>query len=86
VYFRPAQGTGFPLNLCTVTCNQMESCREDLARDEDFDPHTAFKCLDHFKHNRVIAYELHSFFDLHRIPSTIEECEIVIQAIDKSLS
>lgn len=50
----------------------MESARKDLCKDEYYDPHTAFKSMDHFRHNRVIPYELYSFFDLHRIQSNIE--------------
>ena len=65
---------------------QMESCRKDLAEDENYDPHTAFKVMDHFKHNRVIAYELFSFFEGNRIESTVEECEQVIMSLDKSLT
>ena len=49
----------------------MNSAREDLCKDDNYDPRTAFKALDSFKHNRVIAYELYSFFAVHRIESTV---------------
>lgn len=49
---------------------KMEAAREDLCKDEYYDPLTAFKSLDSFKHNKVIPYELFSFFELHRIEST----------------
>jgi hypothetical protein len=50
----------------------MDAAREDLCKDDNYDPRTAFKALDSFRHNRVIAYELYSYFDLHRIESTVE--------------
>jgi hypothetical protein len=40
----------------------MESAREDLCKDDYFDPLTAFKTIDSFKHNKFIPYELFSFF------------------------
>lgn len=54
-----------------VCPDQMDSAREDLCKDDSYDPKTAFKALDSFRHNRVIAYELYSYFDLHRIESTV---------------
>ena len=49
----------------------MNSAREDLCKDDNYDPRTAFKALDSFKHNHFIAYELNSFLGLHRIESTV---------------
>ena len=50
------QRNRIPRDLCTYLLMQMESCRKDLANDENYDPKTGFKCMDHFKHNRVVAY------------------------------
>lgn len=42
--------------------------------------------MDHFRHNRVIPYELYSFFDRHKIETNTEECEHIIQSLDKDLN
>ena len=59
--------------------------REELANDEFYDPLTAFKSLDSFKHNRVVSYEIYSYLELHEFSVSAHECECVVTALNKRL-
>ena len=64
----------------------MENARQQLCKDQNFDPITAFKLLDSFKHNKIVPFEIYSFLELNRIESTVEECEQIMIALNKSLT
>lgn len=64
----------------------MERLRTELAHESHFDPLTAFKSVDAFKHNKVVPYEVYSFLELKGYEVVGKECEAVVQSLNKSLS
>ncbi|CAG9331443.1 unnamed protein product [Blepharisma stoltei] len=67
------------------TERSIERSRQNLCRDYDFDPYSAFRLLDQTAVGGLSSYDLRNFLSRSRVFVTIEELDLLVAQYDSNL-